>query len=162
MAPARFRAGAFAIGNRPRGSASYPYSFFEARKELSVRNAISGFLAALLVSACATPTGLGSRAPVSAADNLPKALDNQMAAVKGRVVRHAGGGHYVISDTTGEMLIEVPPDVLRGRTLSTGTQVEVRGIVDKRAAGRDRIEAASVNVLGPSPSSAVGSGQPPK
>lgn len=123
-----------------------------------MRDPISGVLTILLLSACATQTGLENRAPVSSADNLPKALDNQMAAVKGQVVRHAGGDQYIVSDATGEMLVEIPPAALRGQSLTAGAAVEVRGVVDK-GPGRDRIEAASVDVL--DPSSAVGSGQRP-
>jgi uncharacterized protein YdeI (BOF family) len=123
-----------------------------------MRYPISGSLAVLLLSACATQTGLETRAPVSSADNLPKALDNQMAAVKGQVVRHAGGNQYVVSDATGEMLIDIPPAALRGRSLPAGTDVEVRGVVNRRP-GRERIEAASVDVL--ERSSAVGAGKRP-
>jgi uncharacterized protein YdeI (BOF family) len=97
--------------------------------------------------------------PISAVDKMPKAVNNQPVSLKGEIVREAGANHYVVSDGTGEVLVNVPQGAARGQDLSVGTQVEVRGLVG-RAAGGARIEAAAVDVLGPGDgSSAIGAGR---
>lgn len=126
-----------------------------------MRYALWGSLSILLLAGCVSTDAdtQGTRMPISAVDKMPKALNNQPASLKGRIVREAGSNQYVVSDGTGEVLVDIPRDVARGQQFPAGTEVEIKGLVNSRAGG-GRIEAASVDVLGPADgASAIGAGR---
>jgi uncharacterized protein (TIGR00156 family) len=115
-----------------------------------------------------------SAPPVSSANGVAAAKDNQPAKLRGQIVGQQGKNQYVFADDTGNAVVEIDNKVLKGQSLAAGTQVEIQGEVDKSIIRKQaKVDAKSVTVLAsngnpsgssssssPSSSSPSGSGAP--
>ena len=89
-------------------------------------------------------------APVTSARNVASAQGDQQVKLRGKIVSQQSRNQYVFSDGTGSVVIEADSRTLNGRKLAAGTEVEIRGAVDKRRVNNaPKVDAQSVTVLTP-------------
>jgi uncharacterized protein YdeI (BOF family) len=67
-------------------------------------------------------------------------------------VGRPGENQYLLSDRSGKVLVEIDNELLENRKLPAGTDVEIKGEVDKRNRDSPKVEAKSVTVLVSAPS----------
>jgi uncharacterized protein (TIGR00156 family) len=107
-----------------------------------------------------------SSAPVTSANAVAAAKDDQPAKLRGKIVSQQGKNQYVFADDTGNAVVEIGNKVLNGQSLTAGTNVEIQGEVDKGFIRKQpKVEAKSVTVLASSsgsPSSSPGGFSAPK
>jgi uncharacterized protein (TIGR00156 family) len=107
-----------------------------------------------------------SAPPVTSAQSVAGAKDNQPAKLRGQIVSKQGRNQYVFADDTGNAVVEIDNKVLNGQSLAAGTKVEIQGEIDKSIIKKQaKVDAKSVTVLASSgssssPSSPSGSGAP--
>lgn len=84
----------------------------------------------------ATPNAQKNTATANAVTSVKQVLasgkDDQRVTVQGHIVRHVRGKHYVFSDGTGELNIELKDRVMPvGQTFNDKTKVMLSGKLDK-------------------------------
>jgi uncharacterized protein (TIGR00156 family) len=84
-------------------------------------------------------------APVTSAGNVASAQADQRVRLRGRIVSQQSRNQYVLSDGTGNVVVEVNSRLISGKQLAAGTEVEIRGAVDKRKS--PKVDAQSVRIL---------------
>jgi uncharacterized protein (TIGR00156 family) len=104
--------------------------------------------------------GQANSAPVTSANGVAAAKDDQPVKLRGRIVSQQGKNQYVFADDTGNAVVEIGNKVLNGQSLIAGTDVEIQGEVDRGFIRKQpKVEAKSVTVLASSsgsPSSSPG------
>ncbi len=88
-----------------------------------------------------------SAAPITEAQDVAAATDEQTVQLRGQLVKQERGNQYLFSDGTGNVLVEIGDKLLNGNKLMAGTQVEIDGKVDTRIMRDPKVEARSVTVL---------------
>lgn len=86
-------------------------------------------------------------APITSAQSVATARNNQPVKLSGEIVSQKSRNQYVFSDGTGRVEVDIPSKALNGAKLSAGTKVEITGAVDTRIAREPKVEAKSVTVL---------------
>lgn len=117
-----------------------------------MRNLMYGVLTVLLfgVSAADAQKPL---APVTSAQSVASAKGDQIVKLRGEIVQKRSGNEYVFSDGTGTVIVQIGEKLLNGKTIPSGTRVEIVGEVDKGILRQSKVEARSLTVL-------ASSGQP--
>jgi uncharacterized protein (TIGR00156 family) len=112
-------------------------------------------------------------APITTAQGVATAKDDQKVQLRGKIVSKQKGNEYMFQDSSGNVLVEIGSRAVKGsnKQLAAGTEVEIQGEVDTRGKGKTpKVEAKSVTVLAgaggaasgsPSPSGSSGSGSAP-
>lgn len=79
---------------------------------------------------------------------LENGVDDQYATLKGKLVRHTGGKHYVLADASGEIQVEIPAKYFpANQTIDANTAVELTGKFDKEHFGTSELEVKHIKVL---------------
>lgn len=80
---------------------------------------------------------------------LKDAEDDQEVALRGKILRKAGGedDKYVFADATGEIVVEIDDDEFPADPIDQNTRVEIRGEVDTDRDRPPKIDVESVRVL---------------
>ena len=92
-------------------------------------------------------------APVTSAKSVESAEGDQIVKLRGEIVQKRGGNEYVFSDGTGIVVVQISEKLLKGKTIPSGTPVEIVGEVNKGLLRQSKVEARSLTVL-------ASSGQP--
>ncbi|MBP6117614.1 MAG: NirD/YgiW/YdeI family stress tolerance protein, partial [Neisseriaceae bacterium] len=78
------------------------------------------------------PSNMSGDKVTSVKQVLNSGKDDQLVTVKGKIIRQVGGKHYVFSDGTGELNIELKDRVLpAGQTFNDKTTVVLSGELEK-------------------------------
>lgn len=91
--------------------------------------------------------GAKSGATITTAQGVASAKDDQPVKLRGKIVGQQGRNDYMLSDSSGKVLVEIPSRALNGKKLATGSEVEVMGEVDTRRNKQPKVNAKSVNIL---------------
>jgi len=103
-------------------------------------------------------------APVTTAQGVASAQNKQKVQLRGKIVSQQGRNQYMFSDSSGNVVVDIPNKLLNGQKLAAGTEVEIQGDVDTRIKKSPKVEARAVTVLaaaGGSGSSPMNIDQPP-
>ncbi len=103
----------------------------------SIRRPTALAVGALLLSsgAMAQFTGPSPAAPTSTVAQAVKARVNTYVTLSGNVTSHLRGDYYMFRDASGEIRVEIEPEIWRGQKVSPETKVRIRAEVDRSAAG---------------------------
>ena len=85
--------------------------------------------------------------PIMNAQDVPMATNSQSVALRGEIVSQQTKNQYLLTDGTGNVLVEISDDLLKGNRLAPGTEVEIEGRVAIRALRDPKVDAQSVTVL---------------
>ena len=85
--------------------------------------------------------------PLMNAQEVPAAMNSQSVALRGEIVSQQAKNQYLLVDGTGNVLVEISDDLLKGNRLAPGTEVEIEGKVNIRALRDPKVDAQSVTVL---------------
>ena len=91
--------------------------------------------------------GAQSVMPITDVESVAAARDEQNVTLRGEIVKQETRTQYLLSDGTGNVLVEINDDLLRGNHLAAGTEVEIEGKVATRFLRSPKVEARSVIVL---------------
>lgn len=103
----------------------------------------SGLLFALPAAAQSAPTAPAVQ-PVAEASAL---ADDAHVTVRGEIVEVLRREHYVLSDASGRVEVEIDDDLLRPEDARVGMRVEITGEVERDRDEPVEIEADRVTVL---------------
>lgn len=79
---------------------------------------------------------------------LANGADKQYVTLTGKLVRHTGGKHYILADTSGEIPVEISPKHFpANQTIDANTTVELAGKFDKERFGTSKLEVKQVKVV---------------
>ncbi|MQR00462.1 YgiW/YdeI family stress tolerance OB fold protein [Glaciimonas soli] len=79
---------------------------------------------------------------------LANGSDDQYVTVIGKIVRHTGGEHYVFSDASGEMKVEISHKHFPANTtINATTLVEITGKFDKNLIAESELDVKKINVI---------------
>lgn len=81
------------------------------------------------------------------AEVLDKSKDDDQVALKGTLIRKSSNEHYVFSDGTGEIPVEIDDKVFPKVPVDDKTTVEIRGEVDKGLVGKTEIDVKAMEIL---------------
>ena len=85
--------------------------------------------------------------PIMNAQDVPAAQNSQSVALRGEIVSQQARNQYLLTDGTGNVLVEISDDLLKGNRLAPGTEVEIEGKVSLRALRDPKVDAQAVTVL---------------
>ncbi|WP_246174029.1 YgiW/YdeI family stress tolerance OB fold protein [Paraburkholderia hayleyella] len=72
---------------------------------------------------------------------LDSGVDDQHVIVRGKLVRHTGGEHYVLADATGEIEVEISSKYFPiNQTISPEMNVSLSGKYDKKMFGKSHLD----------------------
>ena len=91
--------------------------------------------------------GAQSVMPLTDAERVATAKDEQNVMLRGQIVKQETRTQYLFADGTGNVLVEIKDELLRGNHLAVGTEVEIEGKVETRIPGSPKVEARSVIIL---------------
>jgi uncharacterized protein (TIGR00156 family) len=91
--------------------------------------------------------GAQSVMPITDAASVAAAKDDQSVTLRGQIVKQETRNQYLFSDGTGNVLVEIKDDLIKGNHLPVGTEVEIEGRVETRFLKAPKVEARSVIVL---------------
>jgi uncharacterized protein (TIGR00156 family) len=91
--------------------------------------------------------GAQSVMPITEVAGVVAAKDDQSVTLRGQIVKQETRTQYLFSDGTGNILVEIKDDLIKGNHLPVGTEVEIEGRVETRFLNTPKIEARSVIVL---------------
>lgn len=94
-----------------------------------------------------TAAGAQGGAPILNAQDVPEAKPNQSVALRGEIVSQQAKNQYLLTDGTGNVLVEIGDDLLKGNRLAPGTEVEIEGKISLRHLRDPKVDANSVTVL---------------
>lgn len=105
----------------------------------------------LLVFALASPAGAafegpGAQPAVKEAAAVKTAPKDSPAVLEGVILSRAGDELYLFQDASGETLVEIDDDVMKGRTVTPQNKVRLNGHVDSED-GRPTMEVDMLEVL---------------
>lgn len=93
-------------------------------------------------------TGPSTVPSMTAKQLLANGTDKQYAILTGKLVRHIGGKHYILADTSGEVPVEISPKRFpTNQTIDANTTVELAGKFDKERFGTSKLEVKQVKVV---------------
>ncbi|MEM4986276.1 NirD/YgiW/YdeI family stress tolerance protein [Collimonas sp. H4R21] len=79
---------------------------------------------------------------------LANGADKQYVTLTGKLVRHTGGKHYILADTSGEIPVEISPKRFpANQTIDANTTVELAGKFDKERFGTSKLEVEQIKVV---------------
>lgn len=110
-----------------------------------MRKLIYALPAVLLFGVCAAVAQDGR--PILNAQDVPSAKNNQSAALRGEIVSQQAKNQYLLSDGTGNVLVEISDALLKGNRLAPGTEVEIDGKVDVSLLRDPKVDAETITVL---------------
>lgn len=84
---------------------------------------------------------------VTVADVMEKSKDDDKVALKGMLIRKTSDEHYVFSDATGEISVEIDDKVFPKVPVDDKTTVQIRGEVDKGLVGKTEIDVEAMEIL---------------
>jgi uncharacterized protein (TIGR00156 family) len=85
--------------------------------------------------------------PIMNAQDVPTAKDSQSVALRGEIVSQQARNQFLLTDGTGNVLVEISDDLLKGNRLAPGTEVEIEGKVAIRALRDPKVDAQRLTVL---------------
>ena len=85
--------------------------------------------------------------PIMNAQDVPAAKNSQSVALRGEIVSQQAKNQYLLTDGTGNVLVEISDDLLKGNRLAPGTEVEIEGKVSLRELRDPKVDAQAVTVL---------------
>jgi uncharacterized protein (TIGR00156 family) len=85
--------------------------------------------------------------PVMNAQDVPAAKNAQSVSLRGEIVSQQTRNQYLLTDGTGNVLVEIGDDLLKGNRLAPGTEVEIEGKVDIRLLKDPAVDAQRLTVL---------------
>jgi uncharacterized protein (TIGR00156 family) len=87
----------------------------------------------VLVLAVASPVYAASDAaqPVKDSAAVQNAVDDRPALLEGRLMRQMGEDMFLFVDDSGDVIVEIDDDILRGGNVSPGSRVRLNGHVEK-------------------------------
>jgi uncharacterized protein (TIGR00156 family) len=94
-----------------------------------------------------SPAGAQSVAPVMNAQDVPSAKNDQSVSLRGEIVSQQARNEYLLTDGTGNVLVEIGDDLLKGNRLAPGTEIEIEGKVDIRLLKDPEVDARRLTVL---------------
>jgi uncharacterized protein (TIGR00156 family) len=103
-------------------------------------------LPAVLLFGVSVAGAQGDR-PIMNAQDVPSAKNSQSVALRGEIVSQQAKNQYLLTDGTGNVLVEISDDLLRGNRLAPGTEVEIEGTVAVRAPRDPKVDAQRLTVL---------------
>lgn len=110
------------------------YRFFTNRKVPAILPAAALFLVSLVPGHALAAASGGFSGPGPGMVSVKQAVslkDDAHVALKGHIKRHIGGEHYLFSDGTGEVTVEIDQDIWQGRSIGPSDTVEIYGEVDR-------------------------------
>jgi uncharacterized protein (TIGR00156 family) len=103
---------------------------------------------ALLLAANAASGGQEELSvPITSAEAVASAKDDQPVRLRGKIVSWQSRNHYVFADDSGNTVVKISRRVRDGGPLLPGMTVEIHGEVDTSANRVPKVEAKSVTVL---------------
>lgn len=81
------------------------------------------------------------------AEVVEKSKDDDKVVLKGLLIRKTSDEHYVFSDGTGEIPIEIDDKIFPKVPVDDKTTVQIRGEVDKGLVGKTEIDAKAMEIL---------------
>jgi uncharacterized protein (TIGR00156 family) len=91
--------------------------------------------------------GARDGAPILNARDVPAAKSDQNVSLRGEIVSQQARNQYLLTDGTGNVLVEINDELLKGNRLAPGTEVEVEGRVDLRLLKDPKVDARQLTVL---------------
>ena len=88
-----------------------------------------------------------SASSITQVESVATAKNNDHVTLRGAISGQKAHDQYVLSDGTGNVIVEINGNLLDGQRLANGTEVEVVGEVDKRLFGQPKVDARSVTIL---------------
>jgi|SRR5688572_1446449 uncharacterized protein (TIGR00156 family) len=85
--------------------------------------------------------------PITSAEAVASARDDQPVHLRGKIVSRQSRNHYVFADDSGNTLVKISRRVRNGGPLLPGMAVEIHGEVDTSVHRAPKVEARSVTVL---------------
>lgn len=85
--------------------------------------------------------------PITDAIGVGTAQNDQSVSLRGEIVKQEARNQYLLSDGTGNVLVEIRDGLLKGNRLAPGTEVEIEGKVDVRLLKDPKVDAQSVTVF---------------
>ena len=85
--------------------------------------------------------------PIMNAQDVAGAKNSQSVALRGEIVSQQAKNQYLLTDGTGNVLVEIRDDLLKGNRLAPGTEVEVEGTVELRRLRDPKVDAQAVTIL---------------
>jgi len=75
--------------------------------------------------------------------------DDQHVTLRGKILRHTGGEHYDFADQSGQIRVEIEPEVFpAGVAINATTEVELTGEFDKERFGTSEVEVKQLRAIG--------------
>jgi uncharacterized protein (TIGR00156 family) len=107
------------------------------------------FMAALLLPAIATAefTGPSARGQTSTVAQARNARVDTYVTVTGTIVAHLREDYFIFRDSTGEIRVEIEPEVWRNREVGPDTTVRLLAEVDRNAAGTVYLWVQSLEIV---------------
>ncbi|WJF89146.1 NirD/YgiW/YdeI family stress tolerance protein [Paraburkholderia bonniea] len=110
----------------------------------------STFVSAQGYSGPSTPhySGPSSVAGMTVKQLLETGADDQYVTLRGKLVRHTGGEHYVLADASGEIEVEISSKYFpQNVTISPEMTLELNGKYDKKILGKSKLEVKKMIVV---------------
>jgi uncharacterized protein (TIGR00156 family) len=85
--------------------------------------------------------------PIMNAQDVAVAKNSQSVALRGEIVSQQARNQYLLTDGTGNVLVEISDDLLKGNRLAPGTEVEVEGTVAIRVLRDPKVDVQAVTIL---------------
>lgn len=92
--------------------------------------------------------GPSTVARMTAKQLLANGVDNQYATLTGKLVRHTGGKHYILADSSGEISVEISRRYFpANQIIDANTTVQLTGKFDREHFGISELEVKQVTVV---------------
>lgn len=103
-------------------------------KKLVFTVAVSTLLAACLSTTAPSNAMFGANANSNVTVSQAKSMaDDMRVTLEGKIVRQVRGEHYIFTDSTGEIEVEIDHHVWNGLTVSSADTIRIQGEIDKEA-----------------------------
>lgn len=94
-------------------------------------------------------TGPSTVPVMTARQLLDTGKDDQYVTLRGKLIRHTGGKHYDFADQSGQVRVEIAPDVFPANVaIDATTEVELTGEFDKERFGTSEVEVKQLRAVG--------------
>jgi uncharacterized protein (TIGR00156 family) len=108
---------------------------------------LAKFLLPIVLLFGVSAAGAQSVMPITDVENVAAAKDEQRVTLRGQIVKQETRTQYLFSDGTGNVLVDINDDLLKGNHLAAGTEVEIEGRIETRFLRSPKVEVRSLTIL---------------
>lgn len=109
---------------------------------------VMGAASLALAPAAAQYTGPSEKVTAATvADVMEKSKDDDKVVLKGMLIRKSSDEHYIFSDGTGEVSVEIDDKIFPKVPVDDKTTVQISGEVDKGLVGKTEVDVKAMEIL---------------